>query len=320
MVTSFTTASCWVAAVCVCVVITRLQRHTWKTVSHSDFFFFPNCVNGYESERRREKPLCLHLCPRNLLRPRCAHGRHERFSTTKRNKCWWIVHHSATTGISINIRQWRRSSAEGSWTVATCHSLFGLSLQVGFRECGARGAPGGKTQICLTLLSSRKITHAELCVFWPGYAALAETPYRNFNQANQSQLNVTREAVGGGIKSTHLTTLMDLARAIILVLLTDLRIRRRLISRTKRNYWHTEVTVWYLCCYFTIFPLKYNKMKLISVTKIIKYSLLCIFVHQRHVNSDMEKTCPRGSLLIWWCIVCKNILLPVFLSAYWSVW
>lgn len=107
---------------------------------------------------------------------------------TEKNKQGWIGHHSSTTGISINILQWCRTQPKAveQWRHVS-HCL--VCLPVGFGECSAQGAPGGKTWICLTLFSLSKIIQAELCVFWLSYTALNE--YFTVTSTNQTNLNHT---------------------------------------------------------------------------------------------------------------------------------
>ena len=116
-----------------------------------------------------------------------ADGR--RLCMTAKNKRGRIGHHSSTTGISINILQWCHSQprAVEQWRHVS-HCL--VCLLVGFRECSALGAPGGKTGI------SSDTVQAEMCVcvcvcFLARVHDSQWILYRNFSQANRSEANMS---------------------------------------------------------------------------------------------------------------------------------
>lgn len=107
---------------------------------------------------------------------------------TEKNKQGWIEHHSSTASISINILNWRctQPKAVEQWRLVS-HCL--VCLPVGFEECSAKGAPGGKARICFTLFSLSKIIRAELLVFWLRYPSINE--YLTITSTKQTDLNQT---------------------------------------------------------------------------------------------------------------------------------
>lgn len=114
-------------------------------------------MRGAESNR------CVYNCVLGISSAAMCPWQTKEVVHDRENKWGWIGHHSSTTGISINIHQWCCSQprAVEQWRHVS-HCL--VCLLVGFRECRALGAPGGKTWICLTLFSPSKIIQAELCV------------------------------------------------------------------------------------------------------------------------------------------------------------